>query len=214
MLEKLPESVGEALHNRRAGLENTVYHRLANLMYKTRVQVRSAAFTAGQPIPTAYTADGDGISPPLQWTGIPNAAASLVVIVEDADSPTSRPLVHAIIVNLDKSKSSLVEGALSSPDHRGTGLQAGRNSYLSHAWLPPDPPPAHGIHRYVFQVFALRSGAAFSNAPGRQEVFSAIAERAVGAGFLIGTYERVARVRLEEPKPVRAGNPSAIAVSA
>jgi Raf kinase inhibitor-like YbhB/YbcL family protein len=214
MLEKLPESVGEVLQNRRAGLENTVYHRLTNLIDKARVHVRSAAFGAGQPIPTAYTADGDGISPPLEWTGIPNSAASIVVIVEDADSPTSRPLVHAIIVNLDKSKSSLVEGALSSPDHRGTGLQAGRNSYLSHAWLPPDPPPAHGVHRYVFQVFALRSGAAFSTTPGRQEVFAAISDRAVGAGLLIGTYERVARVRSEESEPARAGNPSASAVSA
>jgi Raf kinase inhibitor-like YbhB/YbcL family protein len=214
MLEKLPASVGEALHNRRAGLENTVYHRLANLMYKTRVEVRSSAFGAGQPIPAAYTADGDGISPPLQWSGIPDAADSIVVIVEDADSPTSRPLVHAIIVNLDKSKSSLVEGALSSPDHRGTGLQAGRNSYLSHAWLPPDPPPAHGVHRYVFQVYALRSGAAFSSTPGRQEVFSAIAERALAAGLLIGTYERVARVRSEEPEEVLDDAPSAVAVSA
>jgi phosphatidylethanolamine-binding protein (PEBP) family uncharacterized protein len=93
-------------------------------------------------------------------------------------------------------------------------LQAGRNSYLSHAWLPPDPPPAHGVHRYAFQVFALRSGAPFSNTPGRQEVFAAIADRAVGAGVLLGTYERVARVRSQEPEPVRAGNPSAIAVPA
>jgi Raf kinase inhibitor-like YbhB/YbcL family protein len=214
MLETLPESVGEALHNRRAGLQNTVYYRLTNLMRRARVEVRSAAFGPGEHIPAAYTADGDGISPPLEWSGIPDAAASLVVIVEDADSPTSRPLVHAIIVNLDKSKSSLIEGALSSPDHRATGLQAGRNSYLSHAWLPPDPPPAHGIHRYVFQVFALRSGAAFSDTPGRQEVFCAIAERAVGAGRLIGTYERVAKVRSREPDLARAGTPSAIAVSA
>jgi len=63
-------------------------------------------------------------------------------------------------------------------------------------------------------VFALRSGAAFSDTPGRQEVFCAIAERAVGAGRLIGTYERVAKVRSREPDLARAGTPSAIAVSA
>ena len=65
------------------------------------------------------------------------------------------------------------------------------------AWLPPDPPPGHGIHRYVFQVFALRSGTDFSASPGRQELIDAIANRAVAGGYLIGTYERAQRVPLE-----------------
>ena len=26
------------------------------------------------------------------------------------------------------------------------------------SWLPPDPPPGHGVHRYAFQLFALAAG--------------------------------------------------------
>jgi hypothetical protein len=65
------------------------------------------------------------------------------------------------------------------------------------AWLPPDPPPGHGTHRYVFQVFALRSGADLSATPGRHEVIDAIANYAVACGYLIGTYERAQRAPLE-----------------
>jgi phosphatidylethanolamine-binding protein (PEBP) family uncharacterized protein len=106
-------------------------------------------------------------------------------------------LVHAVVVNLEAADTHIPEGALNSPDHPGAGLQAGRNSYLMRAWLPPDPPPGRGIHRYVFQVFALDGGAEFSASPGRHEVINAIANRAVAAGYLVGSYERARREPVE-----------------
>jgi Raf kinase inhibitor-like YbhB/YbcL family protein len=197
MLQKLPESVGEALQGQRAGFEHTVFFRLRNTNNAVVMTVRSSAFGADKIIPIKYTADGAGISPPLEWHEVPEAAVSVVVIVEDADSPTPTPLVHAIVVNLDTRERSLTEAALNSPDHEGVGLQTGRNSFLSHAWLPPDPPPGHGAHRYVFQVFALGNGASFSKVPGRHEVFRAIEEHVVGAGYTIGVYERGLKIPAE-----------------
>jgi Raf kinase inhibitor-like YbhB/YbcL family protein len=194
MLEKLPQSIGEGLHDRRAGLQNTVFARLGLGARAAPLKVRSSAFDEDKAIPVKYTSDGAGVSPPLEWRGVPETATRVVVIVEDADSPTPHPLVHAIVVNLDVRDGSLIEGALNSPDHDGVGLQTGQNSYLMHAWLPPDPPPGHGIHRYLFQVFALRDGNPFSNAPGRTEVFDAIKAGVVAAGCTIGTYERAVRV--------------------
>ena len=198
MLEKLPESVGEALQNQRAGLESTIIYRLAEGPPLARVEVRSSAFDAQRPLPERYTADGAGLSPPLEWRGVPESASQVVVVVEDADSPTPSPLVHAIVVLKDLRESSLVEGALNSPDHAGYGLQTGRNSFLSQAWLPPDPPPGHGVHRYVFQVFALRE-ADLSAVPGRQEVFRAVQEHGLAGGYCIGTFGRGERVRAAEP---------------
>jgi Raf kinase inhibitor-like YbhB/YbcL family protein len=198
MLQKLPESIGEALHNQRAGLERSAFYRMPKTIDVLQITVRSSAFDSEKSLAVKYTADGAGISPPLEWNGVPETAASVVVLVEDADSPTPSPLVHAIVVNLDPQQRFLSEAALNSPDHEGIGLQAGRNSYLMHAWLPPDPPPGHGPHRYVFQVFALGDGASFSAAPGRHEVFRAIEEHVVGAGYAIGIYERLQRIPIEE----------------
>jgi Raf kinase inhibitor-like YbhB/YbcL family protein len=197
MLEKLPDSIGEALRRQRAGLAHIVFYQLANPFDLAPIKVKSSAFNAETPIPVKYTADGIGLSPPLEWSSVPEEAHSVVVIVEDADSPTPRPLVHAIIVNLEAEDTHLPEGALNSPDHQGLGLQAGRNSYLMQTWLPPDPPPGHGTHRYVFQLFALRRGPDFSATPGRHEVLDTIASRAVAGGYMIGTYERAQRVPIE-----------------
>jgi Raf kinase inhibitor-like YbhB/YbcL family protein len=197
MFEKMPDSIGEALRRQRAGLGRIVFYQLSNPFDWSPITVKSSAFGAERAIPIQYTADGAGMSPPLEWTRAPEKAQSMVVIVEDADSPTPQPLVHAIVVNLEAADTHIPEGALNSPDHLGVGLQAGRNSYLMRAWLPPDPPPGHGVHRYVFQVFALDAGAEFSASPGRHEVINAIANRAVAAGYLVGTYERARREPVE-----------------
>lgn len=188
MLEKLPESLGHALVNQRAGMESVVYNRLHAHHATARLDVVSRAFAFNSRLPATYTEDGAGISPPIAWHDIPPEAESIAVMVEDADSPTPHPLVHAIVVGLPAEDGSLEEGALSEPHHGD--FETGRNSFLKQAWLPPDPPPGHGVHRYVFQVFALRAGTPFSHAPGRGEVIEAILERAVAAGCLIGTYER------------------------
>jgi phosphatidylethanolamine-binding protein (PEBP) family uncharacterized protein len=78
-------------------------------------------------------------------------------------------------------------------ERRGRGTpnaaRTGRNTMLQAAWLPPDPPPGHGVHRYAFQVFAL-AGGEFDGTPGRDAVLDAISEHGLASGCLIGTYER------------------------
>jgi Raf kinase inhibitor-like YbhB/YbcL family protein len=193
MLEKLPESVGRALINQRAGIEQVVINRLTLTRVVPGFGVSSGVFTDEGAIPSLYTADGAGLSPPIAWRNAPPEAESVALIVEDADSPTPHPLVHAIVVNLAGDFGFLAEGALDSPSHKGLGFTEGRNSFFQQAWLPPDPPPGHGKHRYVFQFFALGPGHLFSRVPGRDEFIAIVLERAVGAGVLVGTYERTVR---------------------
>jgi len=190
VLEKLPDAVGHALRGQRAGLDKTAFQAVDLRAGMAALVVSSLAFADHAPIPERYTADGAGLSPPLQWTGVPADAASLALIVEDADAPTPQPLVHAIVVELDGADGALAEGALPSVDNDGSGLHVGRNSYLQAAWLPPDPPPGHGVHRYLFQLFALTAGATFDDKPGRDAVLAAIKEHGLASGCLIGTYER------------------------
>ena len=190
MLEKLPEAVGRALHGVRAGLDSIVFNTLGLRDGMASIALTSVAFADHAPLPPCYTADGEGVSPPLQWTGWPSGTASLLLIVEDADSPTPHPLVHAIVVDLRPEDGSLPEAAIPSRGREGAGLHVGRNSSLQSAWLPPDPPPGHGVHRYAFQLFALAGTPVFSEAPGRDEVFGVLRSHAVASGLLIGTCER------------------------
>jgi Raf kinase inhibitor-like YbhB/YbcL family protein len=201
MLEKLPQAIGHALQGQRAGLDHILFNRIDLRSGTAKLEVSSLAFADHAPIPMLYTADGDAISPPLAWRGVPEAAAALALIVEDADSPTPQPLVHAIAVDIDARRDSLAEGDLAE-DKRADGADSpvnlGRNSYLMQAWLAPDPPPGHGVHRYAFQLFALAAGEPFSAAPGRDELETALRERAIASGCLIGTYERDNSVKLRE----------------
>jgi len=190
MLEKLPEAIGQALHGVRAGLDQIAFNTLDLRQGTATIGLESLAFADHAPIPERYTADGEGLSPPLAWTRVPEGADSLVLLVEDADSPTPHPLVHAIVVGLDAADGALGEGALESAGQAGSGLHVGRNSYLQTAWLPPDPPPGHGTHRYAFQVFALAGDPGFPESPGRDAVMDALRAHAVASGLLIGTYER------------------------
>ncbi|HET7526432.1 MAG TPA: YbhB/YbcL family Raf kinase inhibitor-like protein [Burkholderiaceae bacterium] len=190
MLEKLPDSLGHALRHQRAGLDKTLFQRLPLRAGQGAIDVRSLAFADHAPIPTRYTADGDGCSPPLQWSGVPASAHSLVLVVEDADAPMPLPLVHAIVVNLPGGDGALAESALNPARDPESRVDLGRNSFLGAGWLPPDPPPGHGPHRYVFQLFALGDGAPFEGHPGRDAVAEVLAERAIASGCLVGTYER------------------------
>ena len=190
MLQNLPDFVGHALRDQRAGLDQILFNRLPLRAGQGAIAVTSLAFVDHGPLPAIYTADGEGMSPPLQWSGVPEAATSVVLIVEDADSPTPHPLVHAIAVGLSPQDGSLRQGALANDEDAPDDARLGRNSYLQHGWLPPDPPPGHGRHRYAFQVFALGGDEPLPEAPGRDALVEALEARAVASGLVVGTYER------------------------
>lgn len=205
MLENLPEAVGHVLRHQRAGLDRLVFHQTPLREGQGAITVASLAFGDHAPIPARYSADGEGVSPPLQWSGLPEATRSVVLIVEDADAPTPQPLVHAIAVGLAPDAPALAEAALGGGDTT-PAVQVGRHSLLGSGWLPLDPPPGHGTHRYAFQVYALRERPTFSDTPGREELLAALQAYAIASGLLIGTYERPdGRQRADDAAPVLGG---------
>jgi len=207
MLEKLPDAVGEALEDVRAGLAQTLYHGVDLRQGMGSITVGSLAFADHAPIPEKYTADGAGHSPPLHWSGVPPVATEVVLVVEDADSPTPQPLVHAIVHALpvcEAGDGALAESAFSAVGDAEPLVPMGRNSLLLSRWLPPDPPPGHGVHRYVFQLYALGPGETLSENPGRDAVRHALVARGLASGCLIGTYERPS-TRISEPLASPAG---------
>ena len=188
MLAHLPASVGHALRGVRPGLDK-ILHNADALSGVPSLPVHSRAFLDGAALPLRYTADGEGLSPPIQWYDVPDGARSVALIVEDADSPTPRPLVHAIVWNLPGEDGVLGEGVLNAMAATGS-TDIGRNAYLQHAYLPADPPPGHGPHRYAFQVFALDRAPVRGETPDRGKLLDLLRDHAVGRGLLVATYQR------------------------
>jgi phosphatidylethanolamine-binding protein (PEBP) family uncharacterized protein len=76
------------------------------------ITVSSPAFTAGSAIPQRFTCDGDNISPPLGWSGVPAGTVEVALVVDDPDAPRGT-YVHWIIIGLDPANTKLAEATVS-----------------------------------------------------------------------------------------------------
>lgn len=198
MLEHVPHWLGEALRGLRAGSEKTVVAQQRLHLGDQRMELTSPAFPDGGRLPRRCTADGSAVSPPLAWNAPPAGTESFVLVVEDPDAPSSRPLVHGLVAGLPADRRELAEGAFGPGKHLDG---VGRNSYLRRAWLAPDPPTGHGPHDYVFQLFALTGTPEIGDAFGRSELVEAMAGQVIAAGVLVGRYARP-RQEAGSPPPV------------
>ena len=154
------------------------------------ITLQSAAFDDGAALPVRFTADGAGLSPPLHWSGLPDGAVSLALLVEDVDAPFPQPLVHLVLHAIPPSLSGLAEGAVPQRMARSRMFTAGRNSFGHRGWLPPSPIPGHGPHRYVFQMLAFSAPLAPRRIAGRGALRMSMRHKLLGHGRLVGTYER------------------------
>lgn len=161
------------------------------------LHLSSPAFPEGGTIPKAFTCDGADRSPPLQWSGIPQAARSLVLICDDPDAP-SGTWSHWVVFNLPPDVTSLQEGiaaelaaaAEPSPAVKQmfrTTMQ-GKNDFGKIGYGGPCPPS--GTHRYVVRLYAVDRGLDVPTGATRAEVLRAIEGHVVAEGKLTGKYAR------------------------
>lgn len=95
------------------------------------VTVESPVFGHGTDIPARFTADGEGVSPPLAWRGLPAPTRSVVLLIEDADIPLPVPLVHGLFYAIPPA----ALGGNESPEgfHAGSRRRAGSSCDVSAA---------------------------------------------------------------------------------
>ncbi len=184
-------SIGEALRPVRPGVAMLTSSKFSGFLGYA-LTVSSTAFDPGSPMPVRFTQDGASLCPPLRWEGLPPQTQSAVLLVEDADIPLLRPLVHLIVHSIPPDKTEFAEGEIPLRQI-GTALEGwacGRNALGRPGWTAPTPPPGHGPHRYAFQVFALDARPHFAYPPGRAALLRTIRPNLIAQGRLIGTYER------------------------
>ena len=149
--------------------------------------VTSPAFAAGQPIPAKYTADGEDVSPPLQWTGIPEGARSIALICDDPDAPGGT-WVHWLLYNLPPGESGMPE-ATPAANELPNGARHGVNDFGRAGYDGPAPPSGKA-HRYRFRVYALDAVLILKPRAGRSELDRAMKGHILATGELTGTYQR------------------------
>ena len=151
-----------------------------------KISVRSSAFGEGGRIPSDFTCDGANISPPLEWSGIPAPAQSLVVIADDPDAPAG-DWVHWLIYDLPPSLSQLPSGIPEGGRFSGGGSQ-GRTDFGAFGYGGPCPPS--GTHRYLFKVYALDAMLHLKPGATKKKLLKAMQGHVLAEGQLMGTYAR------------------------
>ena len=158
------------------------------------LEVTSTAFADGGPIPEKYTADGEDISPPLAWSGVPQGTKELALVCDDPDAPTPEPWVHWVIYKIPAGTKELPEGiAKTQRPQNPAGALQGKNSWKAGqtiGYRGPSPPPGHGTHHYHFTLYALDEELAAEPALDKRSLLKAIAGHILAEGRLTGTYKR------------------------
>jgi Raf kinase inhibitor-like YbhB/YbcL family protein len=154
------------------------------------MKITSAAFENGQEIPKRYTADGEDISPPLLWQGLPEGTKSLALIVDDPDAPDPKApkmvWVHWVLYNIPPTVTGLAEGV--RPQDLPPGSLQGLNDWKRTGYGGPSPPI--GRHRYFFKLYALNTMLPDLRHPTKAMLLEAMKGHVLQEAVLMGTYSR------------------------
>ncbi len=144
------------------------------------MKITSSAFQEGASLPSKFTCDGGGTSPPLQIAGVPAGAKSLVLIVDDPDAPGGL-FTHWILWNISPQTNAISEGGAPS------GVR-GANDFGTSGYGGPCPPS--GTHRYYFKILALDRELDLPPGAKRGQLEAAIKGHVIARGELMGRYSR------------------------
>jgi len=152
--------------------------------------IKSSAFLDGGAIPAKFTCDGEDTSPPLEWSGVPDLALSLALVVDDPDAPDPAApkmrFVHWVLYNMPPDARGLPEGA-GPMGKLPPGSREGSNDFKKIGYGGPCPPI--GRHRYFFTLYALDTSLTLTDSPSRSELEAAMRDHILEKAEMLGTYE-------------------------
>lgn len=149
------------------------------------MKLTSPVFQEKGIIPSLYTCEGKNINPPLEISGVPAQAKSLVLIMDDPDVPkTLRPdgmYDHWVVFNIPPATHKIAEN---STPH---GI-IGKSTNGKNQWVGPCPPDRE--HRYFFKLYALDKLLDLPAGSTKKEVEQAMKGHIIAECQLMGRYEK------------------------
>lgn len=151
------------------------------------MELRSKAFKEGQSIPRKHTCDGPDLSPPLEWSDVPQGTNAFALLMEDPDAATGS-WVHWLLYDLPAEARSLPEG-VSPTETLPRGGAQGKNDFGRIGYGGPCPPPGRP-HRYFFRLYALSSRVNLPPGASKEQLLRAMEGNVKAEAQLMGTYGR------------------------
>lgn len=145
------------------------------------LKISSPAFEGHKRIPDRHTSNGEDVSPPLEWSGVPAGTKSFAVVVHDPDAPLVDGFTHWVVYGISEDATGLPEGG-------GDDALQGVHSMGNEGYMGPAPPPGHGPHHYYFWVYALDEDLDLEPGLDRRALLEAIEDHVIEQARVIGTY--------------------------
>jgi Raf kinase inhibitor-like YbhB/YbcL family protein len=183
---------GRLMRGVHAGEGKLIWNHAAVRSAPKTIVLTSSAFHDGAPMPTRFAATaigGENQSPPLQWSNLPSATAETALVMEDPAAPLPLTSLHVVATGLPPGMNMLPAGSLNR-DAQSSQVRLGKGLMGRRGYYGPMPPPSHGSHRYVFQVFALDRALRTDLALDRKSLLREMDGKVLARGRLIGTFER------------------------
>ena len=149
--------------------------------------ISSPEFKNNDSIPSKFTGEGKGISPALEWTGVPANTQSLALIMDDPDAPSGL-FIHWVIFNIPSDSKGLPE-AVPNKLKLDDGTLQGVNTAGSIGYYGPFP-PVGPRHRYQFHIYALDRMINAKAGASREQVLKAMEGHIIEHNCLTGIYQR------------------------
>jgi Raf kinase inhibitor-like YbhB/YbcL family protein len=147
------------------------------------LRLSSPDFEDGAPIPERCAHHKDNQIPTLQWSDVPEGTVELAILLEDPDTPVGT-WDHWAIAGIDPAIRSIEGGK--TPE----GAVEGRNDFGEDGYGGPEPPPGDGVHRYFFNLYALKEPSGFSAGAPANDLRRAVVGKEIARGVMVGTFER------------------------
>ncbi|WP_303908515.1 YbhB/YbcL family Raf kinase inhibitor-like protein [Thiohalomonas denitrificans] len=154
------------------------------------MHVYSPAFREGEQLPSRYTKNGENLSPPVAWEGLPENTRELLLAFEQFGPASGESFVHWFVYHIPPQIGGLSEGFKHKrdPDMPPEVLQ-GRNSLGNVGYDGPVGTIARNLH-YRLRLFALDEVLPLDEGAEFEQAVRAIEGHVLAEGELNVDYQR------------------------
>jgi Raf kinase inhibitor-like YbhB/YbcL family protein len=154
------------------------------------MRIWSPAFADKERIPDAYARDGGNVSPPLEWSDVPERTQELALVFENVTPETQQPFANWLVYGIAPNWDGLPEGfqhkrAPKSP----VDVLQGSNDIGNIGYDGPLGSVGRK-YRYRFRLLALDKPLELERGADRDTVLSAASGHTLAEAELDAAYER------------------------
>ncbi len=147
-----------------------------------------------QKLPVEFTGDGDGLSPPLEWSGSPASTQSYALIMDHV-TPDGDKKWYWTVYDIPANAASLPK------DSQRIGKLG--SGFKGEVGYEPPHSKGPGAKTYVITMYALSEPLKVAGTPGREELIAAMKDKVLASSSLrvVHSSGGAAPVSKERPRP-------------